>query len=687
MMKFFLASTLALMAWVSNASAQNAPIPSEYQSLYTSLSSQISSFQSAVDARWDQTKFPVTFAPQLGSANSNLFTDLLNATHYDYGVITELQQLQATGATGVTVHINFPILSRGFAQQSGTDFQAFVDFYKQLADEVHARGMKLIVETSVGTAAPDTNTQAFDTYLASLNWTQYRSGRTETAVNIAQLIKPDYISLVTEPDSESLAAGQPDMDTTTGVSQLLTQMIPAVRSAGGSALQIGAGMGTWISPFDDWLPIFTGAQLDYLDLHIYPVNRDYLMNAITAADAAHQVNKKVALSEAWLFKITDQELAFLWGTAGFARDAFSFWQPLDIAFLQAMVDYSNMEHAAFFAPSWPKYYSAYLNYDDYKNAPPTQVILASDMASNNAESAAQFTPTGISWLNMVISAPDSSAPTVVGQPSATAAPTAITITWPKSSDNIATAGYSLFRDGSTIGTTSAGTWTELGLQSGEKHTYTVQAFDATGNKAAQSAPLTVQTLDIVPPTPPTNVKVVSVTTSTVTLSWSAATDNSGVVAGYRIMRGTSPTGLFSIGTVNALTYTDSVKPNTTYYYAVKAYDETGFNSQPSPTVQAKTPADTTPPTVPGNFTVRVVSGTQVDLTWSASTDDVKVQNYKVYRGRSADSMRLQGSTQSTGYTDSRVSPNQTYYYAVAANDSSGNISAWTTTKMVTTPAN
>src|SRR2546430_9039414 len=43
------------------------------------------------------------------------------------------------------------------------------------------------------------------------------------------------------------------------------------------------------------------------------------------------------------------------------------------------------------------------------------------------------------------------------------------------------------------------------------------------------------------------------------------------------------------------------------------------------------PADTQPPTAPSNLTATAVSGSQINLRWTASTDDVGVTEYRVER--------------------------------------------------------
>lgn len=95
-------------------------------------------------------------------------------------------------------------------------------------------------------------------------------------------------------------------------------------------------------------------------------------------------------------------------------------------------------------------------------------------------------------------------------------------------------------------------------------------------------------------------------------------------------------------------------------------------------------ADTTPPTVPQNVNATSSSGNQVNLSWTASTDDVGVAGYNVYRNGSATPVAT-GVT-SPSYTDNTVSPQTTYTYTVAAYDAAGNMSAQSSPVSVTTPA-
>ncbi|MFL5842954.1 MAG: DNRLRE domain-containing protein [Thermoleophilaceae bacterium] len=96
---------------------------------------------------------------------------------------------------------------------------------------------------------------------------------------------------------------------------------------------------------------------------------------------------------------------------------------------------------------------------------------------------------------------------------------------------------------------------------------------------------------------------------------------------------------------------------------------------------AATTSDTTPPSAPANLTARAVSGNQIDLSWGASTDDVGVSDYKVFR----DGAQIATAT-STSYSDTSVQPNTSYAYYVVAYDSAKNGSGASNTVSVATPA-
>ncbi len=83
-------------------------------------------------------------------------------------------------------------------------------------------------------------------------------------------------------------------------------------------------------------------------------------------------------------------------------------------------------------------------------------------------------------------------------------------------------------------------------------------------------------------------------------------------------------------------------------------------------------ADTTAPSVPTGVSATPVSSSQINLSWSSSTDNVGVAGYNVYRNN------IQVASAATNsYSDTALSPSTTYQYKIAAYDVAGNNSAQT----------
>ncbi len=90
-------------------------------------------------------------------------------------------------------------------------------------------------------------------------------------------------------------------------------------------------------------------------------------------------------------------------------------------------------------------------------------------------------------------------------------------------------------------------------------------------------------------------------------------------------------------------------------------------------------SDTAAPTVPSGLSADAVSTTQVNLSWVASTDNVAVTGYRIYRNGTQ-----VGTSPTTSYSDTGLTPSTTYTYSVAAYDAAGNVSAPSATATATT---
>jgi hypothetical protein len=101
------------------------------------------------------------------------------------------------------------------------------------------------------------------------------------------------------------------------------------------------------------------------------------------------------------------------------------------------------------------------------------------------------------------------------------------------------------------------------------------------------------------------------------------------------------------------------------------------------------PPDTTPPTAPSNLTATAASSTQINLSWTASTDYVGVTGYQIQRcqGASCTGFAQVGTTTTaTTFNDTTLTASTSYSYRVSASDAAGNVSAFSNTASATTQA-
>jgi len=283
---------------------------------------------------------------------------------------------------------------------------------------------------------------------------------------------------------------------------------------------------------------------------------------------------------------------------------------------------------------------------------------------------------------------DTTAPTVTLTAPAEAASVSGTVTLSATaSDNVGVTKVE-FYDNSTLVSTDtsspySASWNSAGAQNGS-HLISARAYDAAGNVSSDSHTVTVANGDTQVPTAPTGLSAKATAYNAVSLSWTASTDNVGVT-GYNIIRNGVPVA--KVGAVTS--YGDTgLSANTSYMYQVQAFDDAGNTSPASSQVSVTTPQipDTTPPAAPTNVTATAVSSNQVNLSWTASTDNVGVTGYDILRapGTSGGTFAVVGSSTTTSFADTGLTASTSYRYQVRAKDAAGNLSAVSNTVTVTT---
>src|SRR3989344_3657659 len=262
-------------------------------------------------------------------------------------------------------------------------------------------------------------------------------------------------------------------------------------------------------------------------------------------------------------------------------------------------------------------------------------------------------------------------------------------------------------------------YSNTGIAPSTLYRYYIEAFDEAEN-TAQSAIAEATTLsppDTTPPSAP-SLSGSAFSSTQINLFWTASTDNVGVFS-YRVYR--NSVLIATLGTFTLSYQNIGLNPATSYSYYVIAYDAAGYSTQSNTISISTDPApDTTPPTftftsplslLPAGTTSTNLSGTasessicrysdasgqnfdsmmsmspataasssQINLSWTASTDNIGVAGYRVYRNG------IQVATASgTFYSDTGLTPSTAYSYYVIAYDAAGNLSPQSNTASATT---
>ncbi|UKS28679.1 discoidin domain-containing protein [Paenibacillus sp. HWE-109] len=298
----------------------------------------------------------------------------------------------------------------------------------------------------------------------------------------------------------------------------------------------------------------------------------------------------------------------------------------------------------------------------------------------------------------------------------------INLSWTAATDNVGVASYAIYRGGTLVGTSATTSYSDMGLTASTTYSYTVKAKDAAANVSAASNTATATTT-----TSTTSGNLVigktynasttwnttyaadkafdqntatrwsaangSLTNQWISVDFGASTAFDQVnlkeisfqrVTSYKLQSssdGTTFTDIAgtagtTIGANKTITF-GSVNARYLRLYvsaasAVPTIDEMEVYSNAGA-------ADTTAPTTPTGLAASAVSSSQINLSWTASTDNVAVTGYDVYRGAA-----WVGSTAATSYSDTGLTASTAYSYTVKAKDAAANVSGASSAASATT---
>jgi len=326
-------------------------------------------------------------------------------------------------------------------------------------------------------------------------------------------------------------------------------------------------------------------------------------------------------------------------------------------------------------------------------------------------------------------AADTQAPTIPANLAASATSSSqINLSWNASTDNVGVAGYRIYRDSGTtpVGSTAGTTFQDSGLTASTSYSYTVAAYDAAGNTSARSVTASATTASSTPAggsCPATaatfawtacyysdqNLTTLGVvrTDPTILFDWGAGSPDPAIPADHFSARWK---GIFNFSTASytftvtaddgfrlyldgakimdhwvdesATTYTQTVAATAgAHTITLEYYDDTGSAVA---NLQWQLATTTTPvPTTPTNLAAAAMSSSQINLSWTASTDSIGIAGYRIYRNGGATPI---ATATGVNYQDSGLQAGTLYTYQVSAYDSLGDTSAESAPASATTTA-
>ena len=238
-------------------------------------------------------------------------------------------------------------------------------------------------------------------YFKSLDFATYEGRRSEHNVIVAEQIKPDYLLLQTEPDTDAVNDFRTEINNPSQDVAMIGKFVSDLQNAGISGLhtsiQLGSGAGAWQSSWQSYISGLCAIPgLDKIDTHIYNLQPNVnqigeIAVAEKIADMAHSAGKGASISEFWAHK--SAVLSELTGGGSDpladirARDMFSFWVPLDTQFFSLIGDLANYKHFDYVSGFGHYNWFALTDYNSLQNPP----VYPSTNSSRNETSDEQVT--------------------------------------------------------------------------------------------------------------------------------------------------------------------------------------------------------------------------------------------------------------------------------------------------------
>jgi hypothetical protein len=324
-------------------------VPESFQMIYRELDAEFHRQLPLVPVPWEQKKSQTAFGVELLVASSDRAEALLDEQALTASALT-LDRLKALGVRSVSISLHYPILTGAYPRTA--EYRAF---YRGLAAEIRRRGLRIVV--TLGSAFREPELSQIGADYRGLSRERFSAGLREMAEAVVADIRPDCLTLLSEPDTQTRNTGL-----TFSPAEFAAVVKRVARDLKQPGIRLGAGAGTWTT-LEYFKALAEIPELDYLDLHIYPIQHGFAAErASKAADIARSHGKAITIGAAWLYKAWGREFNRISRVEAFGRDMYSFWQPLDEHFIDLVVRLARHLDAEFCSFFWMKYLYGYIDY-------------------------------------------------------------------------------------------------------------------------------------------------------------------------------------------------------------------------------------------------------------------------------------------------------------------------------------
>jgi len=314
-------------------------------------------------------------------------------------IIATLDGFKDMNIDAVSVMIAAPDLTIG-------DSTTIINFYQRLANEIHMRKMKLYVEHFDNPPfSPHAHKNLQNTPQGKKEFLDMREKELSM---IYRKIKPDYLSIITEP--ETMTRWTHLAFTAAELADWVGDVCINLKNSGASPKTLlGAGAGIW-EPDDFVIKLSRQKKIDYVDVHIYALKSSAKETILRFDSLVNKVRKiepdmKIAIGETWLYKHSEKEpYNFAMYKETFFRDNFSYWSPLDQKFMELLMGVAQKDKISVVVPYFSQYFFKYYIFGEKEseNIPPwPECILTSWNKAAEFIYKRQLSPTGKAMSSML----------------------------------------------------------------------------------------------------------------------------------------------------------------------------------------------------------------------------------------------------------------------------------------------